>query len=271
MREGKVRKIFGVVLILFSLLGMVLSAAGLVIVARNSGMLVSKGLKVVELAEITLETTDQSLNVLSTMLDQLVSILDVFKVASQDISQTMYDTYPLLDSVSIVLGEDIPAVIDSTQQALETLEQSAGTVDRVLYAMSRISFLTGVDYDPETPLAESVTDIAESLDNLEPSLEAIDQDLKTANQNLQDMEDEVKTLDESLSEIKSGVEDAQLAVEEYHDIVKTAQEELEGIRSRVPRWMKMGIGGILFGLLWMLVLQIYLISEGIQYLRSEEA
>jgi uncharacterized phage infection (PIP) family protein YhgE len=264
------RRIFGFLLVLFSITGIILSLAGLFLVIRDGGAFVEKGMRVVNLSSLALETTEQSLSVLDTMLDQFVSILDVLVDSSGEITRTMEDTDPLLDSVSTIIGEDIPAVIDATQQALGTLEQSAGTVDKVLYALSKISFLTGVNYDPEVPLAESVVVISNSLNALSPSLDAMDDDLSTARENLSELEEEVRSLDGSLQEIQSGVEEAQSALDEYQRIVSQTREEVDVLQENAPRWLRIGVGVAIFSLVWALLLQVHMLFESWKYINGNQ-
>ncbi len=179
-----IRHFFGFALILFSILGLVVSTAGLLAVPKVAGRLrisIEEGL---DLTLLALDATDESLVLAGTSIKQAIAALDSVRETTLGIGQTLDETDPLLNSVGDIVGQESPAIVESTQESLASSEASARVIDQVLYSLNTVAAVTGIEYDPETPLAESIADVSDSLDSLPESFEAIEEDMAAAPSNL---------------------------------------------------------------------------------------
>lgn len=95
----------------------------------------------------------------------------------QTTRETLEATDPLLDSIGQLLGTDAPATLEATQRALEASQGGAAAIDSTLRTLAFLGPLTGVKYDPETSLSDSLAETAQTLDTLPEALRSVEQDL----------------------------------------------------------------------------------------------
>jgi hypothetical protein len=149
--------------------------ARLWLVAGGAGILASLSLAVVGWVVVgsfraglidTLDATAQVVEVVGDTVEVLdagfadVAVaLDTTEQALGDAAATLTTVGLLTQDLSRILGDEVPAQIESVLAALPPLADTARVVDRTMRALS----LVGVSYDPEVPLDETVLGVAESL------------------------------------------------------------------------------------------------------------
>lgn len=256
------KRISGILLLVTSLAGIVLSLAGgyLVLSCRKpAGELAARSL---DQAVITLTTTEEGLASAADSLDQTILLLDSIQDTTREAGKALSETDPLFVSLAAVVGEDLPAVIGSTQTSLDTAGETALVVDRMLYALDAISFISGVNYDPEVPLAESVNQISESLDELGPNFQSLEEGILVANENLQSVGEDLTELEADLDQVQEplrGVRDSLVQYQQLSGGMREKVEEFPLDPGRLVNWVS--LGAALF-LLWLLVTQAALLLWG---------
>lgn len=150
-----------------------------------------------------IETT---LNQTSETLDQLVDILDTTAGSMDQIQMGVDDLDELLDSVSQFLNSDAPDTIESVHDALQSTQEGARAIDRVLRGLSTVSFLTGVEYDPEQSLDASLANVAQGLFPLPESLRQVSGDLGDLRSNLDQLDESLEGMQTDLPELQTDLE-----------------------------------------------------------------
>lgn len=257
-----VKKGLGISLLILSGLGLVLSLAGGIGVLRLRKPALASAEAAVEEAAASLGAAERGLAAAADSLGPGLEMMDSVQASVGEIALSLQDTAPLIDSMAEVIGEDLPEVIGSTRDSLDAAEETAVVVDRVLYALDAISFVSGVTYDPEVPLAESIAEVSESLDDLDPSFLVLGNGITLASENTAAVREQLEELEEDLDEMQAPLRELGDSLTEYQEAAGSLQDQLEGISDRLPLWMNRLALGLGLGLFWNLVVQAALFLFG---------
>ena len=144
---------------------------------------------------------------------------------------------PLLDSVGEVVGEDAPAAIEAARGALVSAEAGAAAIDSTLRALSYLGPLTGVTYDPEQSLQDSLAEVGASLEELPDDLRGIQDDLDAAVEDLEPVRSSMEDVAGHLDVLAASL----AGLEEYILIQSTALDSLALSADRAaesaPAWV----------------------------------
>lgn len=256
------KKVLGIALLVVSGMGLLFSLAGGVGILRlRKPVLHSVEAAVAETAA-ALGSAERGFGAAADALDSSLVMVDTVQEAVGGISFAMEDTAPLFDSMADVFGVELPAVIQSTQDSLDAAGETAVVVDRVLYALDAISFLSGVTYDPEVPLAESIQDVSGSLDELEPTFLALESGIDVASENTARVREQLEDLQEDLGAVEEPLRNLVESLVEYAELSGGLQDRLEGFSEQLPRWINRAALGLGLVLVWNAAVQAALFSYG---------
>lgn len=212
------RRMAGVVMLLTSIIGLAISAAGTIYGHRLVGS-AGEGLEEsLDLTVQSLDTTEETLRLLKENVGQVNDGLDTVESVALNVSQAISETRPLLSEITLVVSHQVPDSLEAFQTAVPGMSQSAAVVDRTLMALSNlrverevlgfpIQFDLGIDYAPEVPFDESVKRIGESMEGVTPRLRGLEPHLEIANDNLEMISQDIATVSGDLDVINSGIAD----------------------------------------------------------------
>jgi hypothetical protein len=109
--------------------------------------------------EATLEVADQALGTLTASLEAASAATDQAAASASTVSQAVEET-------SVILGDEVPAGIESIRQAMPGLIEAGAVIDTTLSGLA----LLGVPYNPEVPLDEAFRQLDAQLAPLPQSL-----------------------------------------------------------------------------------------------------
>ena len=246
----------------FSVLGILICLSTLVLVFQQRPQLIEGAESASQILLTSLRTTNNSLITTKETLSQLVTVLQATRASLQQLEGTVSDLNPLLDTTREVIGEDLRGVIEATQVSLVTAEESAKTVDRLLFALDSISFLTGVIYDPDLPLSESIAGISEELKPLPESFDELAEGISSAGQNLLLLSNEINKIDQSLGSMNGVLEEVETAIGRTQNVSARLETGLLGLQNSLPRRINRLTAAVVAILLWIMVVQIGLFFQG---------
>lgn len=232
------RKIIGVAFVLIGLSGLALSVVGTLVSRQIIDDFGEAAENTLLLSGQSLETINDTLVLTKQTLAEVTEGLDTVGVAAVNLSATIDDTQPILEQVTQVAARDVPDSLDAVQKAIPDVAQAAGAIDDTLSILSAfqversifgvpIQFDLGIDYDPESPLNETVLELGQSLEGMPAGLRALEDDLATANNSLVVIGDNVLTIAEDLEGLNASVSELEPLVDEY---IKLATETADLIR-----------------------------------------
>jgi methyl-accepting chemotaxis protein len=271
MNTNRLKSFSGLILAVLSAAGILLVIFGLIQVWRVEQNVSQRLVVSLELTQETLETTTTGLEVVSASLENTASSLTLLKTTTDNTLLTIEDTVVLLDSTSTVVGEEIPATIGAIQVSLNTAEQGARLIDEVLRILSRIPFISNVNYNPETPLNESIAEISESMDAIPTSLQTTQTQLQTASTNIQKFQVSIEDLSDQVGDIQTNVEAMQEVVENYRTTFERATRLVENARRDAPGWVRTVAWGSTAILFWFGIAQAGTLIEGWKIFRNSQA
>ncbi len=150
--------------------------------------------------------------------------------AAHSASIELARTEPLLAETRRVVTEDVPDSLDAVHTAMPALIDVAAAVDDT---MRLLSILPNVDYAPEVPLDEALTDVADSLAGLPVQLRAQQTTLLQAERNLRTLSGDIAETADGLETMRVAVAEIRPAIAANTDTVENAADTLRTARDTV--------------------------------------
>lgn len=267
----RVQQLFGLGLMLFSVVGLVLSLAGLVAAGRFSAQVGAQIDETLRLSLTALETTDQTLILVDDMLGEAADGMGSLQSSTNSIQLTVADTNSMLDSLHGTLDRDLPRVVSSTQQALAAAEESTGVIESVLFNLNSVSFLTGTRYEPDVTLQESISDVGASLDGLPGTYQQMANELATVQDDMHNVRTTLDGVGASLGAIESTLRNTQPSIRSYGVLVNQVTASVTELQQQVARWLSVLRLGSVILLVWLALTQIGLLFQGWEMLSFDRS
>lgn len=259
-------RITGLVLIIAALLGLGVSLAGLIFLGRFSSQVSSSLTGTLDSLSEALTITQDGLDVADGALNDADSALISMTGTLDGVNQSLRGMDPTLDALRTLLGTDLPATIEATQDSLASAETSAKNIDGVLTSLSRIPFLGSLVYNPEVPLNETLAGISDSLDPIPGSLRQAKRGLDTAKTNMDSINTDLDVVVESTGAISTSTAEAQRVVSEYQTLVTSIQTRVEKMQKQLPGQVRLATLAAAIFLIWLGLAQIGLLTQGMEIL-----
>jgi len=258
----------GVVLILTAVLGLLLSAGGVVWAWRYRPALTDRVLKGIEKIHNLAVTTNDGLVVVADALQKAKDNVVQLKTTSESVSAALTATTPVVKDVGTLVGVDMVTVVDKTRASLDSAATSARLIDDTLGIISALP-LIGARYKPDVPLGVSISEISLSLAGLPDQLTKVQGQLEKTSSNLEMVAYDLQTLSGNLDQIDANLDQARLVVVRYQSNFKELQEWLDDIRQRLPVFSRnLGIALTVF-CVWLALSQLGLLVQGVQLMRVQ--
>ncbi len=265
--NSTLKRLTGVIMVLLAVASLLLSLYCLVQVWRLRQPLTEKALSAFDLVSTTLDTTEQGLTVVEGTLDNISLNVATLESATLGMAQSVHDAGLTVDSVALLVGEDLPSAITNTQNALSSAQTSALVIDNVLTALSRVP-LIGIDYAPEIPLNLALSNIAVSLSGVPGALKNIEQNMVITGDNLVTLETQVTDISQKVKLINDNLTQAKSVVDQYQEEIAQFQELATSGRQSAPTWVTTAARFLTFLLIWLGISQLGLLVQGLQMFKA---
>ncbi len=254
----------GLTLILASILGLVVSVGGIVILVQNRQNLETQVVSLIDLMDSSLSITSEGFTVINDALVQTSKSTVLVTEITNDLGNSIGTSSPALESIGDLLGKELVAMIDSAQSSLVSAQSSAKVIDDTLKLVSFFSMSAPKPASGEKPLAESLGEIAKSMENLPKSLLTVQKSIEDTSKNLQSMQTGVYDLATSINQVDETIVNAQHVIGQYNSTVKEIRATTTQIKTNLPRTINLAVIGITLGLVWMAIAQIGLFTQGLE-------
>lgn len=255
-------RIVGMALIVAGLAGLVFAIGGLFVLVQVEKNILSAAQEQVGLMDQALAATSDGLDVAEASLLQAVSTVKTLERTVAGVGDTVGSSVPAVETVSTLVGVQLPATIETTQETLESVAASAKTIDDVLLIISSIPLLGVSAYDPDVPLSEGFQDVATSLDGIPDSLRLTQEQLVVTNDNLAGLEGSFDTMAGDIGQIAASIGDAQSVLQQYKGVVGQIQSSISWVSGALPSWVNWLRLGLSLLLVWLGIAQLALITQG---------
>ncbi len=252
----------GIALIIAGVSGLILAIGGLFVLIRVEKNILSSAQEQVGLVDQALSATSEGLDIAEASLEQAVTTIETLESTVAGVGDTVGSSVPAVEGISYLVGVQLPATLETTQQTLESVAESAKTVDDLLVVMSAAPLLGLNDYSPDVPLSQGFQDVAASLEGIPSSLRLTRQELVETTQNLVGVEDRLDAMAGDIGLIATSVEQAQPVLEQYKDVIGQLQSSTNWISDSLPGWVNWLRLGLSLLLVWVGIAQFALITQG---------
>jgi hypothetical protein len=194
-------------------------------------------------------SASQVIREVSLSLDQASEVFTATRATLESVAGSLEDSGPLFESLEVLIGEQTPATLTATHDALLAVEEGAATIDTVLRGLGRLEPLTGISYDPDQPLDESIAEVALVLEPLPEALILVSQDLAVATEDLDQVGTDLISVSDELDTVSESVNQLNSRLADLKDGLERTALDIEALSERVP------------GTLWTLVvlLEVFLL------------
>jgi hypothetical protein len=273
MKPSLFSRIIGVLLVIAAVGGLIFSIFGVITIWRYKSAATQGLQNSVDLLQNTLQTSAQGLAVTQDSLDGAIASLTALQSTLDTTADTIATTEPVIESVSTMMDSNIPETIAASQTSLKSAQASAQVIDGVLKTISSLPIIgSGVNYNPQTSLADSLGQIADSLDGLPNSFVDMGEGLQDTTHNLQIMQVDFALMVDAVRQIETSVEQYKEVVAGYQESIKQVQAQLDLLGENVPTAVNVAAWALTIFLVWMAIAQIGLFTQGLERLspRSKE-
>lgn len=248
------RRLLGLIIILVSLILVAILIGGALYVGQAVDA-VGEGLdNVLALTTDTLSTVSATLEQTKSTVAEANNALDTATESAVNLSKTVNDMGPLMDSTTQVVSEDIPGNIEAIQASIPNIVQVAAVVDNTLTKLSNfgieqtipipfnpitLEFDLGIDYAPEEPFDESISALGDSLEGMPEELRSLQGDLETLSADLELITGNIETAAGDIEAINNEVALFIPIIDDYLRIVDQIDDSLGQIRANMFAQLEM--------------------------------
>ncbi len=216
------RRRLATVLITLGWVGAVATIVGVVLGWRLTDSLIKSVEDTAALVDTSLQTVDESALLLSDALGDVGPGLESAETVLASAAETVSGMQSMATDTADVMTTTLPDSVSAVLDALPGLISTAGVLDRTLSALS----VVGVDYDPEVPLDEALTELQDSLEGLPEQLITEGEQLDSLAEETAGLPDEVAALGTAVGDLADQVGSAQTLLDEVQTSTSQARETL---------------------------------------------
>ncbi len=207
-------------------------------------------------------TTDAGLRTASESVAQSQAILTSIKGTLDDSTTAITDIVPAVQAMAGVVGTQLPSTLDGATKALTVFADTAGVIDKVMGVITALPFVSIPAYNPDVPLAQSVTNVRDSVGDLGTKLSAIETGLDKTAANLDSIRGEVSGVGTGLDGLGQSLDGTVEVLASYQKIVADLRTQVDAAVTGVEnalRWVRIAA---IFALLWLGIASLGLLTLG---------
>jgi methyl-accepting chemotaxis protein len=170
----------------------------------------------------------------------------------------------MVQSLSVLLSDNIPQSITATQTALATLEDAAGTLESTLRLITSIPFLPIEGYNPDVSFTMAVEDVSLSLDAIPESLSEMESTMNTTEGNLIMLGAQINIIARNISELKDGFYEIQLVFDQYQAVITQVQGKLDNFQDNIETVITVSAWIFTIIFIWLGIAQLGLLTQGLE-------
>jgi peptidoglycan hydrolase CwlO-like protein len=260
-----IRRIFGLLLIIATVIGLVFSLVGIFYVWKYQSSVAVNLQSTLTLMSDTHDATAQGLVVTEAALKSSVDTVANMQSTIETTAKTIESTNPMIDEIADLMDNQLPQTIRATQSSLLSAQESARTIDQMLTTLSAVNIpLIGplVSYNPDKPLSESLGEVASSLDGLPESFAGLNKSLRATQSNVQTFQADLTVTAASVGQIKESVAQYEKVVAQYQQSLDQVNKKIATLSATVPSATRTGAIALTVFLIWMALAQIGLAAQG---------
>lgn len=254
----------GTLLMITACLGLVISLGGLILlgyvtirVSASLGGTLEGISQALTISQNGLTAAESALNEADAALSSLADTID-------SVSGTIQASDAAFQSLTTLLGTDLPATIRATQGSLASAEVSAKNIDGLLTTLSGIPLFGKLVYNPDIPLNETIGSISDSLDAIPVSLGGAKRGVDDVRTSLQSVTGNLADITASTDQITASTQKAQQVIDDYQTLVTRTQEQITSLQENLAGKIRLAAGFMALLLIWLGLAQFGLFTQGLE-------
>lgn len=274
-----IRRAIGLILILVGLSGLALCYLGVQAGRELIDDVALSAEGVVETASATLTTVEDSLEHSRQTIGSITETIDLVQATAVNLASTVDDTEPMLDELTMLVGQDIPSTIGDVQDTIPNIAQTAKVVDDTLRLLSKlkveetiplvnykISFGLGVEYDPEIPFDQAVEDVGRGLGPIAVTSGNLEGELRTTKANMALLSQDLTALAADLDRLNEEVGAFRPLLDEYSTLVGDMQGQIAAGEQRLNDQVLFASQATIVVAVWLSMSQLMPLFFGLELL-----
>jgi len=187
------------------------------------------------ISRIVVDVSD-SIQASLVLFDQTADAIESIESATRSAVRTTDSVGDIITQTAELAGGDIADGLDSAIETLPALISTSRVIDRTMRALS----LVGVDYDPESPLDEALTDLETSLSPIPGQIRTQSELLRAVEADLAGIAEDGRRLSAVLLETRLEMEDARRVLTSASANAEAAVERIGEIESEIATYDALG-------------------------------
>lgn len=254
--------VVGVLLIVAAIIGLVFSIGGLFGLQAVQERVQSGLQRQLGLLDQALSATDAGLQTATASVTQSQAILASIGGTVGGSTAAIDDIVPAVETMSEMVGSELPATLEDATQALTTFADTAEVIDRVMTLLGSLPLVNLPAYSPDVTLNESVTNLRDSVDDLGGTLQVMQAGLDKTATNLRDIRGEMSGVGTALDGLADSLNGAVATLSSYQEIMADLAAQLDQVENGLEsglRWARIVATGFL---LWFGIASLGLLTLG---------
>lgn len=249
LSKSPARRIFGLVLLIFSVIFFIISLSGFIAVLVYNQPATERALTTIQTAEADLEAAAQAIEVskaelisVQAQLDLLQAILDTLGVnAAEDLNR-------LADIVSRV-EDTLTPVLTSLANGIGMIRDSLQTIKTTLERLNELPLI-----NIQVPGIETIEEGVNQLDSLQNQIEEGSGKIEQLSQTTQDTVDSLVT---GFAELEDSTVILLDTLSVYEEKIESTQAELRFLETNLPIWIDYLSAALIVIFIWLGISQVF--------------
>ncbi len=252
----------------------ILSVVGVVIALVMTQTLTRDVRASISVSQSALEAIAQTIDAVDEVAVGTSASLDSTATSVSSASTTLDGAVVTLEGVADFMDEELPETLESIQSSMPAAIQTANAIDGTLRALSFV----GVDYDPERPFGESLSNVNTALTTLPGEIRAQSEALRLLIPSADQLASDTDDLSASLDEVRAALVGFTSLTATYQTTLEEAETTIAATSDSIDAsiWLiravilTAGVLGVLVGLvLWSLAQRLDSLAGTVDLLHQD--
>jgi hypothetical protein len=254
--------VVGILLIIAAVMGLVMSVGGIIGLGSVYTRIESNVKQQLTLLDQALVTTNEGLKTASDSVVQTQATLTSIQGTLDGSGKALNDIVPAVDAVGGVIGTKIPSALEGATKALTGFADTAAMIDKVMGVVSSIPFISIPAYNPQVPLAKSITDVRDSIGGFGGNLQDIETSLGKTSSNLKEIQGEVAGVSTAMAGLGTSLDGAVKVLASYQEIMGNLREQVDAATQGVSEALRWAQIVVTIALIWLGIASLGLLTLG---------
>ncbi|MCL4507733.1 MAG: hypothetical protein M1434_06830 [Chloroflexi bacterium] len=222
----------------------------------------------------TLDTVSETLQLAQETSSQVITGLNTAEASVLNTAIIISQTRPMVSNVGDIITGDLADSLDQVQATIPILAQLAGNVDKTLSFLSQVNILgykLGIDYNPATPLDQSIMAVGNSFNGVPDKLRAMSGSINATTQGLDTTAANLDIIASNLHDINASFSSFSRLFGTYLQSTSAIKQRLQVTQIELRNDLQLIKMGLLIFVVWLGLTQLAPLYIGISLLTGRTA